>query len=70
MGGMARPKGPDRRAVNYRLPPALLDALDKLIEQTRRTATAEVEIALEAHLKAAGLWPPPETTSTEKRKKK
>ena len=56
---MARPKGErKRRAVSYRLPENLLDQLDKLTDETRRTATAELEIALEAHLAAAGLWPP------------
>jgi hypothetical protein len=43
--------------VSYRLPEDLLDALDKLVEQTRRTATEEICIALENHLSAAGLWP-------------
>lgn len=38
---------------------ALRDALDALCEQTRRSLTAEVSLALEAHLRAAGLWPPP-----------
>lgn len=46
-----------RRPVNYRLPEDLLAQLDKLTERTRRTATAEIELALEAHLKKAKLWP-------------
>lgn len=55
---VARPKPRKaRRAVTYRLPEILLDQLDKLVEETRRTATAEVEIALESHLRKAKLWP-------------
>lgn len=46
-----------RRSVNYRLPEDLLDQLDKLTDETRRTATAEIELALESHLEKAGLWP-------------
>lgn len=46
-----------RRGVSYRLPEDLLDQLDKLTEHTRRTATAELEIAIENHLKKAKLWP-------------
>ena len=34
-------------------------AVDRLLEQTRRSLTAEVSIALEKHLKEHGLWPPP-----------
>ncbi len=34
-------------------------ALDTLLAQTRRSLTAEMNIALEKHLKEAGLWPPP-----------
>ena len=46
-----------RRMVTYRLHEDLLDQLDKLTEQSRRTATAEIELALEFHLKQSGLWP-------------
>ncbi len=33
--------------------------IDQLVLQTRRSLTTEVTIALEEHLKRAGLWPPP-----------
>lgn len=66
MWTVARPKGKrPRRAVNYRLPEDILAQLDKLTEQTRRTATAEIELALEAHLKKAKLWPPEEEKPDE-----
>jgi predicted DNA-binding protein len=59
MFAVARPKGKrKRRTVSYRLPEVILEQLDKLTEETRRTATAELELALEAHLKKAKLWPP------------
>jgi len=59
MLAVARPKSKrNKRSVNYRLPEELLAQLDKLIEETRRTATTEVELALEAHLKKHNLWPP------------
>lgn len=54
---VARPKKKARRSVTYRLPEVLLDQLDKLVEETRRPATTELEIALEAHLRKAKLWP-------------
>jgi hypothetical protein len=56
------PKKPNRSGVplNVNIPPALRAALDKLTERTRRTITAEVEIALEFHCGKEGLWPPPE----------
>jgi predicted transcriptional regulator len=56
---VARPKGKKtRRTVSYRLPEDLLAQLDLLTDDTRRTATAELELALESHLKKAKLWPP------------
>ena len=64
-----KPK-PPRRSVTYRLPEPLLDAIDRLTEETRRTATAEFEIALEKHLKEHNLWPPPEPDATSQAKKK
>ena len=60
MPDMAKPKDRKRRPVNYRLPEDILEALDRLIESTRRTATEEVLIALEKHLHDAGVWAPPE----------
>jgi hypothetical protein len=40
------------------IPPALRDALDALVARNRRSITAEVQIALERHLQAEGMWPP------------
>ena len=58
MVSVARPKDKRaRRSVTYRLHVDILDQLDKLTEESRRTATAEIELALEAHLKKAKLWP-------------
>ena len=55
---VARPKSNrTRRGVSYKLPEDLLGQLDKLVEKTRRTITAEVEIAIENHLKKEKLWP-------------
>lgn len=58
MLGMARSKPKrQRRSVTYRLHEDLLGQLDKLVEETRRTATAEIEIAIEEHLRKVKLWP-------------
>jgi hypothetical protein len=61
-----RPK-PNRRGkpLHVWLDPALRDLLDALAARTRRSLTTEVTIALEAHLTAAGLWPPPAPSSTD-----
>ena len=56
-----------RRSVNYRLPEDLLNSLDQLTDESRRTATAEIEIALEKHLKEHGLWPPAEPQEVPKK---
>lgn len=40
------------------LDPPLRDALDALLQESRRSLTAEVSLALEAHLQKAGFWPP------------
>lgn len=57
--GAKRPK-PTRTGVPLHvwLDPALRQAIDCLAAQTRRSLTTEVTMALESHLKAAGLWPP------------
>jgi hypothetical protein len=56
-----RRKPPQRsgKPLNVWLEADVRDALDALLVQTRRSLTSEVSIALENHLKAAGLWPPP-----------
>src|SRR4051794_35774659 len=53
-------KAPQRsgKPLNVWLDAALRDAIDLLLTRTRRTLTTEVSIALEEHLKKAGLWPP------------
>lgn len=53
-------KKPKRRGVPLHIwiEPALKDAIDRLSDQNRRPLTTEVVIALEKHLKEAGLWPP------------
>ena len=55
-------KPPKRTGVplHIYIDPALRDALNKLCDKTRRLLTTEVVIALENHLQAAELWPPPE----------
>lgn len=42
------------------LDPALREAIDALAEDTRRSLTTEVAMALEEHLRKAGRWPLPE----------
>lgn len=63
--GPGRPTGRTRVPVSLRLPESLVKALEVLIERTRRPTTTEIEIALENHLKEAGLWPPPEGEPVE-----
>ncbi len=58
---MKKKDQPNKRQVNYKFTEELLDAIDKLTARTRRTATEEVTIAVERHLKRAKLWPPPKT---------
>ena len=48
-----------RRSRTYRLPEDLLDAFEQLAERTRRTVTAELEIAMEEHAKKNRVWSPP-----------
>jgi hypothetical protein len=62
-GGKPPRKPPQRsgKPLNVWIQDELRDALDELLGQTRRSLTAEVSIALEEHLKKAGLWPPPDT---------
>ena len=47
-----------------RLPVDLLAALDRLAEDSDRSRTGEIRLAIRKHLEAAGRWPPP-TESTE-----
>jgi hypothetical protein len=58
-----RPPGRQTTVViQARVSPALGDALDQLAAQTRRSKNTEMVLALEEHLKKAGLWPPPAPT--------
>lgn len=63
MLGMAKRKHADDEArprsgknLNVWIRPDLRDALDRLVEDSRRSLTAEVELALEAYLSQAGYW--------------
>lgn len=49
-----------RRSVA--LPPELVDLVEALAEKNRRPLVWEIRIALEEHLRAAKMWPPPEET--------
>lgn len=57
---MDRPKKKPvpRRAVSLKLPEALMLQWEKLLDQTGRTNTKEVCMAMEAHLRKFKLWPP------------
>ncbi len=50
---------PGKKPINLQIDARIRDALDALTEKTRRSLTAEIEIALEEHLRKEGLWPPP-----------
>jgi hypothetical protein len=56
---MGRPRLSEARlAVQLQLSQELMDAFDQLARDNSRTRTAEVTLALQAHLRAAGRWPP------------
>ncbi len=64
--GSGRKPDPDKKRPNRTgrtlglvINPDLRVALELAIKRTRRTLTAEVEVALEEHLKTMGLWPLP-----------
>lgn len=63
--GRGRPPGRQGVSLHVRISAEMKAALDALSDRNRRPLTTEVEIALEAHLKEAGLWPwpPPEDQS-------
>lgn len=54
---MAKPHV-SRRSRTYRFPEDLIESLEAMAEENRRTVTAELEIAIEAHLRAVGKLPP------------
>lgn len=41
-----------------RLPPAHKEGIRKAAEQNNRSPTQEVKVAIEAHLRSLGMWPP------------
>jgi hypothetical protein len=45
--------------LNIWIEGVLREAIGQLADRNRRPLTEEVSIALENHLSAAGLWPPP-----------
>ncbi len=47
------------KSLQLRIHPLLRRQLEALVERNVSTLTAEITIALRAHLEAAGLWPPP-----------
>lgn len=49
---------PREPVLGLRLSGNLVNLVRELSRRNRRTLTAEVSIALENHLAAAGLWPP------------
>jgi len=58
--GRGRPKGgKPTESIQARVSLELHAALEKLTAQTRRTKNVELVLALEEHLRRAGLWPPP-----------
>jgi hypothetical protein len=48
-----------KRVVQVHAPLELSEALNRLTDMTRRTRPVELVLALERHLEAEGLWPPP-----------
>lgn len=58
--GRPRTSPPDLIVIQAKVTPALHAALERAASRLRRTKNAEMVIALENHLKALGLWSPPE----------
>ena len=52
----------DRRHMNLRLPPALMESLRARADENKRSMTREIEIAVERHLSPAPAVPQPEAT--------
>ena len=63
--GRGRPRGQQRVPLSMRLPPQIIELLQRLADANRRPLTTEAEIAFEEHLRAAGLWPPPSDLESE-----
>ena len=61
-GRRGRPAGrKEAQVIQARVGQELFDALAALCSQTRRSKNTELVLALESHLKTAGLWPPKST---------
>jgi hypothetical protein len=58
-----RPKDQHRSGFMVRLPEAYRDKLAELKRSTERSYTVEVRRALDAHLKANGIEPPPASST-------
>jgi hypothetical protein len=56
--GRARDRG-KVRVITIELDPVLDDALERCLQDERRTKRATVSLAIEAYLKARNFWPPP-----------
>ncbi len=52
-----RPAGAPKEQINPRLPVEMVEALKALAEANKRTISAEVEAAVEAHLQRESLLP-------------
>jgi hypothetical protein len=48
-----------QKTVSFRLPEELMEPLRVLAKKNRRTQSGELQIAIEAHLRANGLATPP-----------
>ena len=56
-GKAGRPPGEDKEAVTLRLPVDLMERVRKLAENNRRLLSAEIQVALEAHLRQEAALP-------------
>ena len=56
-GKAGRPPGEDKEAVTVRLPVDLMERIRKLAEDNRRLLSAEIQVALEAHLRQEAALP-------------
>ena len=52
-----RPAGEPKEQINPRLPVEMVEALKALAEANKRTISAEVEAAIEAHLQRGSFLP-------------
>lgn len=57
VSGAGRPAGKPKELINPRLPVEMVEELKALAEANKRTISAEVEAAVEAHLRRESLLP-------------